>query len=191
MRFLFLCFLLFVHTKARATDLDVPPAARTFSADINYTGFSYEDEEKVRKAIQIIKRVVASTEFRDRVLNFSYDGKTGFWQNRGYSNAQIYQMILDGKETLLPVVDNEMDLDLELYYEDINTIGYTYPNVNKIWMNTRYFYKFTPVQVADNIFHEWIHKIGFDHDLEYSVSRDYSVPYGLGYLVKELGKKYE
>lgn len=191
MRFLFLCLILATSLKLKAADSEVPAEASTFSANINYTNFTADDEEKVRRAVEIIKKVVGSAEFRDRVLNFSYNGQKAFWQNKGFTNAQIYQMILDGKETLLPVRDNEMDLDLELYYEDINTIGYTFPSVLKIWMNTRYFYSFTPSQVADNLFHEWIHKIGFDHDIEYSVSRDFSVPYGLGYLVKELGKKYE
>jgi hypothetical protein len=184
---LFLCAFFISLTLSAA----VPPEALSFDANMVFTNFSLEDEEKVKKAIEVIKKVVGSEEFRDRVLNFSFNGDLGFVDNGGYTNEQIYRKILNGAEVLKPENNHKMDLDLELYFEEINTIGYTYPNVLKIWMNTKYFSTFTASQVADNIFHEWMHKLGFDHAIDYSVSRDYTVPYGLGYLVKELGKKYE
>jgi hypothetical protein len=84
-----------------------------------------------------------------------------------------------------------MDLELELYYSSRNTVGYTYPSGLKIWMNTKYFDVYTPAEVAGNVFHEWTHKLGFGHDSRYSVSRNSSVPYALGYIMEELGKKFE
>ena len=84
-----------------------------------------------------------------------------------------------------------MDFELELYYASRNTIGYTYPDVLRIWMNTKYFDSYTPSEVAGNVFHEWTHKLGFEHATTHSVSRDSSVPYAIGYLIKELGKEYE
>ena len=84
-----------------------------------------------------------------------------------------------------------MDLDLELYYSIRSTVGYTYADGLRIWMNTKFFDSYSPAEVAGNVFHEWTHKLGFTHASNYSLSRDSSVPYALGYLVEELGKQYE
>lgn len=170
---------------------DVPNDALTFEANILFHNFDRDQEDKVHKAIEIIKKVVGSTEFRSRVLNYTYQGQKQFVDNKGMTNAQIYQALLDGREDLKPEIDNEMDLELELYYSWTSTVGYTTPDVLLIHMNTKFFDPYTPSQVAGNVFHEWTHKLGFDHAQNYSVSRDSSVPYAIGYLIEELGKKYE
>lgn len=170
---------------------DVPDEALLFEARANLVNFDATDEDKLYRALEIIKKVVASREFRDRVINFTYQGKKQFVDNKGLSNSEIYSILLDGKEDLLPEVDHEMDLDLELYYSWRNTVGYTTPGALRIYMNTKYFDVYTPSEVAGNVFHEWVHKIGFDHARSYSVERDSSVPYALGYIIEELGKKYE
>lgn len=170
---------------------DVPHEALIFDAKFELHDFDREDEEKVTKAIEIIKKVVGSKEFQTRVLDFTYKGKKQFVDNKGLTNGQIYTVLLDGKEDLKPEVDHEMDLELQLYYSWRSTVGYTYPDGLRIWMNTKFFDYYTPSEVAGNVFHEWTHKLGFDHASSYSVSRDSSVPYALGYLIEELGKKYE
>lgn len=171
---------------------DEPPTeAYLFDATIQFISFDALQQEKVNKAIEIIKKVIASPEFKHRVLNFSYNGKTQFVDNKGLTNAQIYQALLDGKEDLIPVVDHQMDLELELYYSSRSTVGYTYPDTVRIWMNKKFFNVYTPSEVAGNVFHEWTHKLGFSHASSYSVSRDASVPYAIGYLIEKLGKKYE
>ncbi len=169
---------------------EVSNDALIFDATVKFRNFERDDEEKVHKALEIIKKVVASKEFRNRVLGFTYQGKKAFVDNQGLTNGQIYQMVLNASEELQPSVDHQMDLDLELYTSRDNVVGYTYPNVMRIYMNTKYFNAYTPVEVAGNIFHEWTHKIGFDHAFEYSVKRDSSVPYALGYLMEELGERY-
>ena len=176
---------------APGTGEEVPNEALTFDAEVSLFEFDANDEDKLYKAIDIIKQVVASKEFRDRVLNFTYEGKRQFVDNKGYTNAEIYQILLDGREDLKPEVDNSMDLELQLYYSWRNTVGYTTPGELRIYMNTKFFDPYTPSQVAGNVFHEWTHKLGFDHDQNYSVSRDSSVPYAIGYLIEELGKQYE
>ena len=170
---------------------EVPHEALIFDVSSRLVNFDSQDEAKVQKAFEIIKKVVATKEFRDRILNYTYQGKKQFVDNKGMTNAQIYQSVLDGREDLLPVVDNKMDVELELYYSWRSTVGYTYPNVLRIYMNTKYFDPYTPSQVAGNVFHEWTHKLGFDHASSYSTSRDSSVPYAMGYLMEELGKKFE
>lgn len=170
---------------------DVPHEALIFDAKIDVFNFEAADEEKLHKAVEIIKKVVGSVEFRDKVINYTYQGKKQFVDNKNLTNSEIYQILLNGKENLKPEVDHEMDLELELYYSWKNTVGYTYPNALRIYMNTKYFDPFTPSEVAGNVFHEWTHKLGFEHASSYSVSRDSSVPYAIGYLIRDLGKQYE
>jgi hypothetical protein len=164
--------------------------ASLFETNISLSDFNPTQEIKVLKAIEIIKRVVRSQEFKEKVLQFTYKGKNQFVDNNGLTNAEIYQKLLEGSEELSPSIDYEMDLELELYYSRRSTVGYTYPDELKVWINTKFFNTYTPAQVAGNIFHEWTHKLGFEHAYRYSSKRDASVPYALGYLVEELGKKY-
>lgn len=170
---------------------EVPNEALTFDISAKLFEFEAEDEAKIEKAFEIIKKVVASKEFRDRVLNYTYAGKKQYVDNEGKTNAQIYQMLLDGREDLKPEVDNQMDLELQLYYSWRSTVGYTYPDALRIYMNTKFFDPYTPSEVAGNVFHEWTHKLGFGHASSYSVARDSSVPYAIGYMIEELGKQYE
>lgn len=167
------------------------PTSANFDAHVEMINFPEEQELKVRQAVELIKKVVASDEFRERILSHTFEGKKTFVDNAGKTNAEIYQMILDGSETLRPEKNGRMDVELELYQQTTNTIGYTYPHTSRIWMNTKYFNKYSPVQVADNLFHEWLHKLGFDHEIKFSKTRSYSVPYAIGYLVEELAAKYQ
>lgn len=164
--------------------------ATLFETNITLVDFNSSQEAKVLKAIEILKKVVRSNEFKEKVLQFSYKGKNQFVDNNGLTNAEIYQKLLEGSEELSPAMDYEMDLELELYFSRRSTVGYTYPDELKVWINTKFFNTYTPAQVAGNIFHEWTHKLGFEHAYRYSSKRDASVPYALGYLVEELGKKY-
>ncbi len=172
-------------------DPDVPVEALTFDTSIELFDFEPDDETKLYKAVDIIKKVVASSEFRTKVLNYTYGGKKQYVDNLGLTNQQIYQKLLDGREELKPEVDNQMDLELQLYYSWRSTVGYTTPGELRIYLNTKFFDSYTPAEVAGNVFHEWTHKLGFDHASSYSVARDSSVPYAIGYIVEELGKKYE
>ena len=168
----------------------VPTQAETFDVNIKMINFTTTQEAKMLKAVELIKRLVASEEFRSRIINHSYNGKRTYVDNGGKTNTQIYQHILDGNETLKNVKDNEMDVEVELYYANNTTVGYTYPSSNRIWVNTKYFNTYSIASVAANLMHEWLHKMGYTHASTYSVSRDYSVPYGIGGIVRDLGPKY-
>lgn len=171
---------------------DVPKEARSWDADIYLVNFNLEQEAKVLKAVALIKKVISSDEFRERVLNYTYDGKKGFFGNNGMTNEEVYQKILEGAEQMGNTSRNNiMDVELELYHQKTNTIGYTYPNTVRIWMNMKYFTRYTPIKVADNLMHEWMHKLGFTHATAWSESRDHSVPYAIGYLVEELALKHQ
>lgn len=169
----------------------VPTAATLWDADITYVNFSQEQQVKVEEAVALMKKVIGSASFKKRVLSHVFEGKKTFFDNGGLTNAQIYRIILDGAEKVgVTSKNNRMDVVLELYHATTNTIGYTYPNVTKIWMNTKYFDRYTPVQVAGNLTHEWMHKLGFAHATTWSKSRDHSVPYAIGYIMEELAKEH-
>jgi hypothetical protein len=171
-------------------ETEIPKEALSWSADVYMTNFSPSQEEKVKSAVEIIKKVIGSKEFRDRVLNYSYNGSKSFFENDGLTNEEVYQKIIDGAEKMGNTTkNNTMDVELELYNQKTNTIGYTYPNTVRIWMNTKYFMKYTPIKVADNLMHEWMHKLGFTHATVWSKDRDHSIPYAIGYLLEELAAK--
>lgn len=183
----FLPFFIFLFLKSCFASEEVPAQALSWNADLFLTNFNREQEDKVKKAVEIIKKVIALKEFRDRILNYSYKGVNNFFENGGLTNAEVYQKLLEGAERIGNTTkNNTLDVELELYYQSTNTIGYTYPNTTRIWMNTKYFNKYTPIKVADNLMHEWMHKIGFTHAVTWSKDRDHTVPYAVGYLIEEL-----
>lgn len=167
-----------------------PTLAQTFDIKTSMTGFSKTNRDKVLDAIEVIKKIVASDEFKTRVLNHKYNGKKTFVNNNGLTNSQIYSKILRGAEVLTPAKNNRMDLVLETYYTEANVIGYTMANIKTIYMNRRYLSTFETNKVAMNLFHEWLHKVGFGHDSEATARRPYSVPYAIGYIVRDLAAKH-
>jgi hypothetical protein len=168
-----------------------PVEAQTFDISANLTGFEREEEEKIYQAFDLIKKVVASDSFKKQVLGHTYKGKKQFFDNGGASNAEVYQAILAGAEKLSPASNNTMDINLESYYEGANVIGYTKPSIETIYVNRRYLAKdsFTVNKVAMNLTHEWLHKLGFKHAQNNSSSRPHSVPYAVGYIMRDLAAK--
>jgi hypothetical protein len=164
----------------------VPPEALEFQTSVRGIGFSSYDEEKLEHAADLVRRVLMSQDFKDAVVGFEYDGKNTFADNNGLTNLQIYNRIIIGAENFKPIQNFTLDAEVELYYEDSTTIGYTYPSASRIWMNTKYFNRYTPYQVAGNLTHEWCHKLGFTHDSDATAARPYSVPYAVGYIVRQL-----
>ena len=165
----------------------LPTEAYTFDTDIDFINTTSTQQAKFDKAIVMIKAVVATEEFRDRVLNHTYNGKKTFVDNGGYTNAQIYQKILDAAERLYPEKNNTMNMEVEVYYAANSTVGYTYANSKRIWVNTKFFNTNSVGGVGANLFHEWLHKVGFTHATSYSTSRDYSVPYAIGRMISSIG----
>jgi hypothetical protein len=183
--------LLFSFKNLSANSSELPPEALSFDVNLKLSGFNQEQEEKVYEAIELIKKVIVSQEFRERVLNKEFMGKKGFFDNGGLSNEEIYYRILQGAEEIgTTKANNRMDLDLKLYEDNSKTIGYTYPHIVRIYVNKKYFDKFKPHQVADNLIHEWLHKLGFKHSVTKDENRVHSVPYSIGYLVRDLSEAH-
>ena len=91
-----------------------------------------------------------------------------------------------GSEELNPGDNETIDIDITLYFANNSTVGYTYPNVNKIWVNNKFFAGFSLGKVAANVTHEWTHKLGFGHDFNRTTRRNSSVPYGVGTIIQQL-----
>jgi len=181
-------------SKLRSNDVreasSVPSGALNFEVNLKLDNFSPKQEEKIQTAADLIKKVVASEEFRTAVLNHKYRGKKTFVDNEGLSNAEIYETIIEGSEELMPGEDNEMDLDLEVFNRSDDTVGYTFPDEVTVWMNARFINRNTPAKVTTNMMHEWLHKLGFRHAVSKTVSRPFSVPYAIGYIVARLAQKF-
>lgn len=156
------------------------------TVNLEFRDFSQPKEEKLNDAIERMLIVINSEEFKQKVLNHEYQGEKTYVDNQELTNEEIYNVIMQGVETLNGEVDQEMDLDLTLYYSNNSTVGYTYPNTNRVWINDKFFTTNTLGKVAGNIVHEWTHKLGFTHDFNRTERRNYSVPYAVGNIIQEL-----
>lgn len=181
----FVCLV--VSTLLHAS-IQIPPEAYSFDTNVTKLKMNSSQKRKIVAAEEIIKDVIATPEFRRRVLDHEYNGQKTYVDNGGLTNAQIYKRILEGAETLQPAKNNRMDVVVALYYEDSNTVGYTTTLSKRINMNTKYFNKYRPINVSRNLMHEWLHKLGFKHAVNYSPSRDHSIPYAVAKIVQDIAK---
>jgi hypothetical protein len=164
--------------------------AQNWDVKVNLINFSFDEERKISTAVSLIKKVIRSSFFRERVLAHEWKGEKTFNYNQGLSNEAIYKKIIQGAEFLgEEKEDYVMDVELELYQQKSNTIGYTYPNTKRIWINRKYFSSYNSSKIANNLMHEWMHKLGFDHESNWTKDREYSIPYAIGDLVEELTEK--
>ncbi|MBJ00040.1 MAG: hypothetical protein CME67_02315 [Halobacteriovoraceae bacterium] len=201
MRILTLFLVLFsLNLKARQNSYKSPKKSKKLKLNANHedarlqafqisyelNGFNDEQKEKMDLALQKLKIVLKSQEFKEEVLTHTFKGEKRFYKSKGMSNQEIYDHILKGVEDLSPVEDFEMDLKLTLYHSKTNTVGYTYPNTNEIWVNDKYFNSYSLGEVANNAMHEWLHKIGFEHSYYNNPDRPFTVPYAIGEIVEKL-----
>jgi hypothetical protein len=151
-------------------------------------GFDSTSREKLQLAFEVLEEVVNSEEFKDRVINFKNSlGERSYKSNKGFTNEEIYQIFMEGREILQPDTPMEMNFFLRLYNRPWSrVIGYTSGSTNVISINWKFFKNYQPHQVASNLAHEWIHKLGFDHT---SAREHDSAPYAIGYIVGDMAAK--
>ncbi len=155
--------------------------------------FTNSDLEKLNKAIFILEKVMNSDYLKNLILTFQYKGMSQFHQNNGLMNFEVLNLIMSGAESLNPIKDTTMNFDLTMYrsFNPFSKVkGYTKPDTNRIWINSKYYRKssWTAADVAGNLAHEWLHKLGFTHDYYHNEDRRFSVPYAIGYLVRDMAK---
>lgn len=162
--------------------------------DVYMRNFTKTDQAKVYKAKAMLEHIMNSKEFKQRIVNFTFKGKKQFHDSNGMTNTEIYEHIMTGEEVLMPASSGIMNFDLTLYKSKnpwSKVKGYTLPDTMRIWMNKKYFRRtsWTPVNVAGNMAHEWVHKMGFGHDYKHNQDRPYTVPYAVGHIVSEIAKE--
>ena len=152
--------------------------------------FSPVEADRIDHAALVLEAALNSEEFRQRVLDFTWNGKQTFANNNGLTNEQIYAAIMAGRETYSDEDDHVANLSLSLYsppfFKKWGVVGYGYPGAPQIYINRNYFKVMSMASLAGLLAHEWCHKLGFDHDYRRTAKRPYSVPYGVGSLVTEI-----
>lgn len=147
-------------------------------------GFNEIRKIKLWSAIVYLHSAINSDWFKQSVLTHKYLGKYQYANNEGRSNEEIYNLLMSGNEILSPEIDNEIDVDIELYTKWFSSvIGYTYPNITTQFINRKYFDKMSKNEIASNILHEYLHKQGWSHDFNPTARRPYSIPYAIGNIV--------
>lgn len=143
-------------------------------------GFTPEEILKHETACRMLETALNSIEFKDGVLSMDLDNM------EGKSNLELYRLIMSGADNFNHEADEDIDVSVELYYKNNKVVGYTNPSTIWTWFNRKFFNQYDYADVACNLFHEYLHKCGFDHD---SASDHDSVPYALGYFVEKLIRK--
>ena len=154
------------------------------------TGYSTAEREKLEKATKLMGEVLNSQEFRDAVFSAEFAGKPGF-ANDTRSPQEIYATIRAGKENYTAEADGEVDLNVTLEnfsWFQRKIVGYTTESSDTLTTNRRFFSGFEASEVAGHLAHEWLHKLGFEHDFKATARRPDSVPYELGDLVERLAQ---
>ncbi len=144
----------------------------------NRNGFTDAEILKHDTACKMLETVLNSIEFKARLLTMKFSGTRK-------TPSQIYQMIMQGSDELNKTPDGDIDVHVNMYYKNNNTVGYTYPSDINTYVNRKFFKHYDYAEVACNIIHEYAHKMGFGH----SSATDYnSVPYAIGYMVRGIIK---
>lgn len=176
-------------TPTRPVDVFEPGAPMRVSLG-KVTGYSAAERQKLDKATQLMGNVLNSKEFRDAVLSADFAGKPGF-ASEARSPQEVYATIRAAKENYTAAADGEVDLNVNLEnfsWFQRNTVGYTTESSDTLTTNRKFFSGFEPNELAGHLAHEWLHKLGFEHDFKATARRPDSVPYELGDLVERLAR---
>ena len=150
-------------------------------------GFDDDQRKFFVEAAKLQLEVLSSQEFKDQFLGMKAT------ELNGKMMEEIYNLILSGKDKYNEIVDNDIDIMWGLFGNErfaSRTIGYTYPNILKVFTNRYYFRQWMKskngkADLAGHIMHESMHNYGFDHNRIKSTS----LVYKTGDLISALGKK--
>ena len=138
--------------------------------------FSEKRAERFKLIASRVEEIINSEEFEKGVKEFTFNGKKSFVDTT-HSNDKVFETI----------TKNDWTLHYRLESLRSSTVGYTYPNVEWIAINSKKFDAMDDAEIAANIVHEYGgHKLGYAHAQKWSKPRDYSVPYGIGKLTQSL-----
>lgn len=148
---------------------------------ISLKGFEGDKELRFRNIVANTQKVVNLKAFEERVKFHTFNGKNYFVDTTD-TPVQVYEKVTSE--------DWKLEYRLE-WISASSTIGYTYPSVKWIALNSRKWYQLDDAEISANICHEYGgHKFGrYNHAQKWARSRDYSTPYGLGTICEELYRK--
>lgn len=138
-----------------------------------------KDKTRNAAAFKHIESIVNNESFRSKILNLTYTQTTT-------TPEEILASILKAEENFSGGTRGVIDMFLEMYYEEEGAIGFTYANDPYVYLNRWVQSSYTPMETAGNLFHEWLHKLGHTHSFEWTEDRKDSVPYKLGYLLRDM-----
>ena len=149
-----------------------------------------------------------STEFKSAVINYAdadptnpfkgfkspvsvyTDDETGLVESNYLGNVGIYELIMSGWDKFNQTEDGDVDIESHLHFKRWSSaIGHTYASTFKTWLNTKFWTgseKDIVALIAGNIVHEYMHNLGFGHAYKWNPSRDHSVPYAIGTIVRQI-----
>ncbi len=158
----------------------------------------FNDEQRDNYIMGTKKMIIAmnSDQFKQRVLNYSYidssnsvisNFKSPYSGDKYFTRQEIYDYIMSGADDFDKEKDGDIDLYCGLYYKRWSSaIGYT-DGTRWHYMNTRFFGDLSDhAEVAGNVSHEYMHKLGFTHAYKYNHTREHTVPYAIGYILSDL-----
>jgi hypothetical protein len=152
----------------------------------NQDNFTDEEAKKLRKACMLLEAAINSDVFRNRVTNFTYNGKKQFNWNEGKTNEEILEIILLGIEERNGGKDEKWDMSLEISPRCPKTsIGVTINQKHTITYRCK-LADMEPGEYAGHLAHEYCHYLGFSHSENYTPTRKYTVPYAIGYMLAEI-----
>ncbi len=172
---------------------------RVVPENIYYTHSATKDE--LQQALDMLEEVVNSEEFKQKVIGYvrNSNGKREYqknylWRNSKIklSNEDIYKLLMEGDEKMLPGTVGEMNINVKRYWSPWwnagakRVIGYTNPSSSKyIYVNGRWYNRFKVSNMVSNLVHEWCHLLGFLHGREYMREE---VPYIVGQIAGEVAQ---
>lgn len=161
--------------------------------------FNSSESAKLVKAAELWQKVWQSDEFKNKVLNFGRNERVGLFRRlkwfEGFrmtsmNTLGVYNCIMGGSEVLEPGVDREADVYLTLDRATTESvIGYTYPGTKMQWIYAKFFNQMDEAEIAGNLAHEYCHKLGFQHEFNPTALRPYTVPYGVGYMTRDMARR--
>jgi len=160
------------------------------------------DQLKLTEALQQMADAISSQRFKNFCNDYAYKTYScrgalwwrrctsfmsrGFRKRNAKSQMEVYEHILQGSEVNIPEKDREADIHFVIDYRfSRNVIGYTYPNSIKQWIYYNFFKRYSHSDIAGNLAHEWAHKLGYGHSFKYNSLRKHTVPYAVGYFVRD------
>lgn len=165
---------------------------------------NHRQARKFRKALSMLEDILNSEEFKRKVIAYKRsDGqrlyqKNYLWNNEDQrlSNEDIYEIIMEGNEKMIPNSIGEMNLNswvkqCNWFMSKVSiwcrkVIGSTNPSKSKwIKLNWKFYRKYEVNEMVSNLVHEWLHLLGFLHGKS-KIHEE--VPYVVGAIAGEVAQ---